>query len=120
MGRRFSPWAMAADYAGLAFYLSELQDYKNFKKYPYMVRANGKGNYVIDCSAPNPYQGLELNGDNHLVEYSFIGGLRSTYWANHCSGGRIQNCHIKPDFWRDAWLPGCPKDICAGRIQDSG
>jgi len=93
---------------GMGFYYPN-QDYKNFKKYPYMVRANGKKNYVIDCSASNPYQGLELNGDDHLVEYSFIGGLRSTYRANHCSGGRIQNCHIKPDFWRDAWLPGCPK-----------
>ena len=43
------------------------------------------------------------------MEYSFIGGLRSTYRANHCSGGRIQNCHIKPDFWRNAWLPSSPK-----------
>jgi len=74
-----------------------------------MVRANGTGNYVIDCSASNPYQGLELNGDDHLVEYSFIGGLRRTYRANHCSGGRIQNCHIKPDFWRNAWLTSSPK-----------
>ena len=93
---------------GIGFYYPN-QDYKNFKKYPWMVRANGEGNYVIDCSASNPYQGLELNGDNHLVEYSFIGGLRATYRANHCSGGRIQNCHIKPDFWRNAWLPSSPK-----------
>ena len=93
---------------GIGFYYPN-QDYKNFKKYPWMVRANGKGNYVIDCSASNPYLGLELNGDNHLVEYSFIGGLRATYRANHCSGGRIQNCHIKPDFWRNAWLPSSPK-----------
>jgi len=93
---------------GIGFYYPN-QDYKNFKKYPWMVRANGEGNYVIDCSASNPWQGLELNGDHHLVEYSFIGGLRATYRANHCSGGRIQNCHIKPDFWRDAWLPGSPK-----------
>jgi len=93
---------------GIGFFYPQ-QDYKSFKKYPYMVRANGEGNYVIDCSASNPYQGLELNGDNHLVEYSFIGGLRATYRANHCSGGRIQNCHIKPDFWRDAWLPRSPK-----------
>ena len=93
---------------GMGFYYPN-QDYKSFKKYPWMVRANGTGNYVIDCSASNPYQGLELNGDDHLVEYSFIGGLRRTYRANHCSGGRIQNCHIKPDFWRNAWLPSSPK-----------
>ena len=93
---------------GIGFYYPN-QDYKRFKKYPWMVRANGVKNYVIDCSASNPYQGLELNGDDHLVEYSFIGGLRRTYRANHCSGGRIQNCHIKPDFWRNAWLPSSPK-----------
>jgi len=93
---------------GIGFHYPK-QDYKQFKKYPFMLRANGNKNYVIDCSASNPYQGLELNGDDHLVEYSFIGGLRRTYRANHCSGGRIQNCHIKPDFWRSAWLPGSPK-----------
>ena len=102
---------------GIGFYYPN-QNYKSFKKYPYMVRANGKKNYVIDCSAPNPYQGLELNGDDHLVEYSFFGGLRRTYRANHCSGGRIQNCHIKPDFWRDVWLPGCPKTAELGEFKN--
>ena len=57
---------------GIGFYYPN-QDYKNFKKYPWMVRANGEGNYVIDCSASNPWLGLELTGDHHLVEYSFIG-----------------------------------------------
>ena len=92
---------------GIGFFYPH-QDYKDFKTYPFLIRANGKRNYVIDCAAPNPYQGIELNGDDHLVEYSFFGGLRRTYQANGCSGGRIQNVHIKPDFWRTAWLPGCP------------
>jgi len=92
---------------GIGFFYPH-QDYKDFKTYPFLIRANGKRNYVIDCAAPNPYQGIELNGDDHLVEYSFFGGLRKTYQANGCSGGRIQNVHIKPDFWRTAWLPGCP------------
>ena len=107
-GTPFLTLGQGSGLRGMGFFYPK-QDYKNFKKYPYMVRANGKKNYVIDCSASNPYQGLELNGDDHLVEYSFIGGLRRTYRANHCSGGRIQNCHIKPDFWRTAWLPGSPK-----------
>ncbi len=107
-GTAFLTLGQGSGLRGMGFFYPK-QDYKNFKKYPFMVQANGTKNYVIDCSASNPYQGLELNGDNHLVEYSFIGGLRRTYRANHCSGGRIQNCHIKPDFWRDGWLPGCPK-----------
>ena len=41
---------------GMGFFYPK-QDYKNFKKYPYMVRAHGKGNYVIDCSASNPLAG---------------------------------------------------------------
>jgi hypothetical protein len=94
---------------GIGFHYPK-QDYKSFKKYPYMVRANGEDNYVVDCSASNPYQGLELNGDNHLVEYSFIGGLRRTLQGEPLlRRTAFQNCHIKPDFWRDAWLPGSPK-----------
>ena len=85
-----------------------------FIHYPYMVQANGVKNYIIDCFASNPYQAAELNGDDHLVEYTFFGGLRRTYRANNCSGGRIQNCHIKPDFWRDIWLPGNPRDNLGG------
>ena len=93
---------------GIGFFYPR-QDFKNFKQYPFMIRANGKNNYIIDCSGANPYLGAELNGDDHLVEYSFLGGMRKTYQANNCSGGRIQNVHIKPDFWRSVWLPGCPK-----------
>ena len=93
---------------GVSFHYPK-QDYRNFKKYPWMVRASGKQNYVVDCSASNPYQALELTGDDALVDYTFFGGLRRTFRANGCSGGRIQNCHIKPDFWRTAWLPGSPK-----------
>ena len=93
---------------GIGFHYLQ-QDYKNFQPHPFMVRCNGSKNYIIDCSASNPYQGVELNGDEPLIEYSFIGGLKRTYRANGSTGGRIQNCHIKPDFWRTAWLPGSPK-----------
>jgi len=106
-----SPFLTMEDGSGLrgvSFHYPK-QDYRNFNQYPWMLRARGKKNYVIDCSASNPYQALELTGDDALVEYTFFGGLCRTFRASGCSGGRIQNCHIKPDFWRTAWLPGSPK-----------
>lgn len=94
------------DYAGIrgvSFHHLQ-QDYTNFQPYPYAIRANGIKNYIIDCSLSNPYQGMELNGDDHLVEYTFTGGLKRAFRANHCSGGRIQNLHIKvAAFWQDIW-----------------
>lgn len=95
---------------GISFFYPDQKytDDNAYDAYPYMVQANGIKNYIIDCSAGNPYQAAEFNGDDHLVEYTFFGGLKSTYRANHCSGGRIQNCHIKPGFWRDTGLPGNP------------
>jgi len=97
---------------GISFFYPD-QNYTDdnaYDAFPYMVQANGDKNYIIDCFAGNAYQAAELNGDDHLVEYTFFGGLRSTYRANNCSGGRIQNCHIKPDFWRDTHLPGNPSE----------
>jgi hypothetical protein len=93
---------------GVGFHYLQ-QDYKTFKPFPFMVWGKGSNNYVIDCSGSNPYQGVKLSGDKPLVEYSFIGGLKRTYFADGSRGGRIQNCHIKPDFWRTAWLPSSPK-----------
>ena len=104
-----TPFITMGDYCGirgLSFHYPGQVWLTGFKKYPFMIQGNGEKNYLIDCSASNPYQGAEFNGDNHLVEYTFFGGLRRTYRANNCSGGRIQSCHIKPDFWRDFWLDG--------------
>ena len=88
---------------GMSFHYVD-QDFRSFIPYPFMVQGNGVKDYIIDCFASNPYQAALMKGDDHLVEYTFFGGLRSTYRAEDCSGGRIQSCHVKPDFWRDYWI----------------
>ena len=93
---------------GIGFHYVDQSIY-NFIPYPFMIQANGIKNYIIDCSSSNPYQAAELNGDDHLVEYTFFGGLKSTFVANNCDGGRIQNLHIKPDFWGDIFIDDLPR-----------
>lgn len=90
---------------GVAFYYPNQNPVRPFKKYPFSARCNGVNNYVIDCSGPNGYQAVELNGDNHLVDNSFFGAQRRVFRANNCSGGRIQNLNVKP-WWQGSGLPG--------------
>lgn len=106
-----TPFIKMGDYCGIrgiGFHYIDQSIY-NFIPYPFMIQANGIKNYIIDCSSSNPYQAAELNGDDHLVEYSFFGGLKSTYVANNCNGGRIQNLHVKPDFWGDIFIENEPR-----------
>ncbi|MFC1652219.1 glycosyl hydrolase family 28-related protein [Planctomycetota bacterium] len=108
-----TPFITLGDYSGvrgLSFHYLD-QDYEHFVKHPPMIQGNGQKNYIVDCFGSNPYRAAEFNGDDHLVEYTFFGGLRSTYRANNCSGGRIQNCHIKPDFWRNIEIGNYPATL---------
>ncbi|NJL19097.1 MAG: hypothetical protein HC901_02000 [Bdellovibrionaceae bacterium] len=67
-----------------------------FKKYAFTIQCNGTNNYIIYCNSGNTYRFAELNGDNHLVDGSFVTGTKVAFQANNCSGGRIQNLNIKP------------------------
>jgi hypothetical protein len=67
-----------------------------FKDYAFTVQCNGTNNYIIYCNSGNTYRFAELNGNNHLVDGSFVTGTKVAFQANHCSGGRIQNLNIKP------------------------
>ncbi|VGO23533.1 glycosyl hydrolase family 28-related protein [Pontiella sulfatireligans] len=108
-----TPFIKLGDHSGvrsISFHYLD-QDIVTFVPHPWMIQGNGMKNYIIDCFASNPYQAAELNGDDHLVEYTFFGGIRATYRANTCSGGRIQNCHIKPDFWRNIEIGNYPATL---------
>ena len=84
------------------------QDYKNFKKHPYMVRANGKGNYVIDCSASNRTKGWSSMA--MITSWSIPSSV-------DCGAptGRTIAPEVDPElphqarFLADAPLPGSPK-----------
>ncbi len=70
--------------------------------YPFTIYAHGKGNYVINCSSPNPYQFVDFNGaEGFLSEFCLTGGIRHVYRVRGgARNGRIQTGHIKPaGFW---------------------
>lgn len=69
-----------------------------FRVAPYTIHAHGRGNYIISCCAPNPYQFADFDGaEDFLVEFCLTGGVRSVYRVRGGSrGGRIQTGHVKP------------------------
>lgn len=73
-----------------------------FAQMPFTVSANGKGNYLINCCAPNPYQFVHFTGArDFLVEGCLLGGVGTVFRVSGGSQtGRIQACHVKPSgFW---------------------
>jgi len=70
--------------------------------YPFTIYAHGRGNYVINCSSPNPYQFVDFDGaEDFLSEFCLTGGVRNVYRVRGgARNGRIQAGHIKPaGFW---------------------
>lgn len=79
-------------------------------EYPFTIRGTGDDIYITDCMFANPYQGINFkNADNHLLENCFLGGLNKTIYVQHCDGGRVENFHLKPDFWRDLKMGDYPE-----------
>jgi PKD repeat protein len=97
---------------GLTFHYPD-QSYLTPYKYPFMIRCQGFRIYLIDDAATDAYQAVDLdNADQHLVEYSFFGAWKKAYQIGGGSeNGRIQNLHVKWDFWRDSALDGYPSNI---------
>lgn len=81
---------------------SVLTDHQGFAPLPFAILAHGRGNYVIDCTSPNPDQFAHFQGaHDFLVEGCLLGGTRTVFRVSGGSEiGRIQNCHVKPSgFW---------------------
>ena len=73
-----------------------------FADMPFTITAKGQGNYVINCSAPNPDQFAHFIGaHDFLVEGCLLGGSGTVFRVSGgAKTGRIQNCHVKPSgFW---------------------
>lgn len=76
----------------------------DFVPYPYTIRAQGTGNYIIACTSPNPYQFADFDGAvDPLVDMVLVGGLRNVYRVGGgTTGCRIMTGHIKPSaMWGD-------------------
>lgn len=112
-GAPFITLSANAGVRGLTFYYpSQHADMilpETLYKYPFTIRGAGYGVYVTDCELANPYQGVNfVNADDHLLENCFLGGLNKTIYIQNCDGGRVENFHLKPDFWRDLKMDNCP------------
>ena len=75
-----------------------MDDKIGFQEFPFTISARGKGNYIVSCTAPNPYQFADFDGaEDFLVEFCLTGGIRTVYRVRNGSrDGRIQAGHIKP------------------------
>jgi hypothetical protein len=78
-------------------------------EYPFTVRGTGDDIYITDCQFTNPYQAVNfVEADNHLLENCLMGGLNKTIYVQNCDSGRVENFHLKPDFWRDLAIGDYP------------
>ena len=78
-------------------------------EYPFTIRATGENIYIADCQFTNPYQAVNFyEADKHLLENCLMGGLNKSIYIQNCDSGRVENFHLKPDFWRDLGIGDYP------------
>ena len=83
---------------GMSFYYPNQVGGSPFKKYPFTIQGNGVRNYVIYCSAVNPYRFINFNGDDNLLAYSFPTAQREVVFVNGNRDGRFIRNNPKP-YW---------------------
>lgn len=84
-----------------------------FQKYPYTIRGNGVGNYVMYVSPINPYRFVHFKGDDNLFAYSFGAGIRQLLFVEGNRNGRMEQIMTKPTNWCKSEFPfpaGIDKD----------
>ena len=88
---------------GMSFYYPNQVGGSPFKKYPFTIQGNGVRNYVVYCSAVNPYRFINFNGDDNLLAHSFPTAQREVVFVNGNRDGRFIRNNPKP-YW-DASFP---------------
>ncbi len=105
---------------GLSFHYPE-QDYKNPIAYPFLLQGKGKGIYMINISASNPFQYVDLASyrcDSHYLNYICGAPLLAGIIVGKGSrNGRIYNTQFNPHYWMRAPYPGSPSK---GEIKGEG
>ena len=96
---------------GLSFHYPE-QDYKNPVAYPFLLQGKGKGIYMINIGASNPFQYVDLASyrcDSHYLNYVCGAPLSAGIIVGKgCRNGRIYNTQFNPHYWMRAPYPGSP------------
>ena len=95
---------------GLTFHYPR-QDYKNPIPYPFLLQGKGKGIYMINISASNPFQYVDLASyrcDSHYLNYVCGSPLSAGIIVGKGSrDGRIYNTQFNPHYYLRAPYPGC-------------
>lgn len=80
--------------------------------YPFLVQGRGAGVYVVNVTAVNPYQFVDLAShrcDRHYVEYAAGAPLRTGIAVGGGSvGGAVLNTQFNSHYWAWSPLPTCP------------
>lgn len=76
-----------------------------FRKYPYTIRGMGKGNYVMFCRPINPYRFVHFSGDDNLIAYNQLSGIRQMVFGTNNRNGLFKHNLTKPTNW---WKSGYP------------
>jgi len=107
---------------GVSFFHPE-QSFDKVVPYPYLLQGQGADVYIINATASNPYQFIDLSVhrcDNHFVDYAAGGVIRTGIRVGGGSrNGRVQNTQFNLHYWFRSVYPNARKRRGAwGRLRD--
>lgn len=89
------------------------QDSLNVSPYPWTIRGNGSGVYVIDTVLINSYQGIDFGLTNACGGH-YVRNVRGTalskglYLGKSNTDGWVENCHFNIGYWWFSNVPNSP------------
>jgi len=109
--------AQNAGVRGVAFFYPN-QDSNNISAYPWTIRGNGSGVYVIDTLLLNSYQGIDFGLTNACPAH-YIRNVRGTvlskgiYVGNNNSYGWVEECNFNIGYWLYSNTTNNPGDFAS-------
>ena len=84
---------------GIGVLHPEQNDPRRVATYPWVVRARGEACYVVSVCLMNPYRGIDIAGDRHLVSNLYMTPLGTGLRIGKSKGGIVEDYHAHPQFW---------------------
>jgi len=87
------------------------ESYDDYFAYPWSVRGDGSGVYVVDVTFLNAFKAIDLSGDhsapcdNHYVSYAAGCVLHDGIRVGKSSSGWLEDCNWNPNYWNRTDLP---------------
>ena len=89
------------------------QNYKHISSFPFMIRGEGEGIYLVNISASNPYRMLDFSSyrcDNHYLSYVTGSPLSvGLQIGKGSTGGYVKNIQFNPHYWGFTNFDSAPK-----------